>query len=90
MQTLYISQQGCYLQLEQEMLVVKQQGNIQQKVQLPLLEQVLIFGKSQITTQAIRACLTRNIPVIFLSRMGYCYGRLTPIERGYRLRYSLQ
>ncbi|MCL1463257.1 CRISPR-associated endonuclease Cas1 [Argonema galeatum] len=84
MLTLYVSQQGCYVSLAQEMLVVKQKDNILGEVQLPLLEQVLIFGKSQVTTQAIRACLWRNIPIAYLSRMGYCYGRILPIERGYR------
>lgn len=84
MLTLYVSQQGCYVSLEQEMLIVKQGENLLGEVQLPLLEQVLIFGKSQVTTQAIRACLWRDIPIAFLSRMGYCYGRILPIERGYR------
>ena len=53
-------------------------------MQLPLLEQVLVFGKSQLTTQVIRACLWRNIPIVYLSRMGYCYGRIIAIEQGYR------
>lgn len=84
MQTLYVSQQGCYVSLEQETLLVKRQATVYSQVQLPLLEQILIFGKSQVTTQAIRACLWKNIPVAYLSRMGYCYGRILPIERGYR------
>lgn len=84
MQTLYVSQQGCYVTLKQELLIVKKGKEIQAEVQLPLLEQLLIFGKSQVTTQAIRACLWRNIPIAYLSRMGYCYGRLLPLERGYR------
>lgn len=84
MRTLYVSRQDCYVALQQESLVVKQKGTIYGQVQLPLLEQVLVFGKSQITTQAIRACLERNIPIAYLSRMGYCYGRLMPLERGYR------
>lgn len=84
MATLYVSRQGCYVVLDQEMLVVKQGETVFGEVQLPLLEQVLIFGKSQVTTQAIRACLWRNIPIAYLSRMGYCYGRILPIERGYR------
>jgi CRISPR-associated protein Cas1 len=66
------------------MLVVKQGSDLLQSVQIPLLEQVLVFGKSQVTTQAIRACLWRNIPIAYLSRMGYCYGRIIAIERGYR------
>lgn len=84
MKTLYVSQQGCYVALKQELLVIKRQDNVLSSVQLPHLEQVLIFGKAQITTQAIHACLSRNIPILYLSRMGYCYGRLISIEKGYR------
>jgi CRISP-associated protein Cas1 len=84
MRTLYISQQGCYVRLQQETLLVKQKDAVLQAVQLPLLEQVLVFGQSQLTTQAIRACLWRDIPIAYLSRMGYCYGRIVAIERGYR------
>jgi CRISPR-associated protein Cas1 len=84
MRTLYVSQQGCYVALQQETLVVKQGETIHARVQLPLLEQILIFGKSQVTTQVIRTCLWRDIPIAYLSRMGYCYGRVMPIERGYR------
>jgi len=84
MRTLYVSQQGCYVSLQKENLVIKKGKIIQAEVQLPLLEQILIFGKSQITTEAIRSCLWRKIPIAYLSRMGYCYGRLMPIEFGYR------
>jgi CRISPR-associated protein Cas1 len=84
MRTLYVSRQGCYIALKGETLIVKQGETIHGEVQLPLLEQILIFGKSQITTQVIRTCLWRDIPIAYLSRMGYCYGRLMPIERGYR------
>lgn len=84
MTTLYVSKQGCYVFRQQETLVIKQKETILGEVQLPHLEQVLIFGKSQVTTDAIRTCLSRNIPIAYLSRMGYCYGRIMPIERGYR------
>lgn len=84
MQTLYVSQQNCYVSLKKESLLVKQGDNTLGEVQLPLLEQVLIFGKSQVTTQAIRACLWNDIPIAYLSRMGFCYGRILPIARGYR------
>jgi CRISPR-associated protein Cas1 len=84
MRTLYVSQQGCYLSLRQETVLIKQGQAVLDEVQLPLLEQILIFGKSQVTTPLIRTCLQRDIPIVFLSRMGYCYGRILPIERGYR------
>lgn len=84
MRTLYISQQGCYVSQQQETLIVKQCDTILGEVQLPLLEMLLVFGQSQITTQAIRNCLWRDIPIGYLSRLGYCYGRILPIARGYR------
>jgi CRISP-associated protein Cas1 len=92
MKSLYVSQQGCYLSLKQESVIVKQKEQILAEVQLPLIEQILIFGKSQVTTQVIRTCLWRNIPIVYLSRLGYCYGRILPIERGYRqlARYQQQ
>ena len=84
MQTLYISQQGCSVSLCQEQLLVKQKDIVCHQVQLPLIEQVLVFGQSQVTTQALRACLKRNIPILYLSRMGQCHGRLLPMQQGYR------
>jgi CRISPR-associated protein Cas1 len=84
MRTLYVSQQGCYVSVDGEILLVKQGGTIHAQVQLPLTEQILIFGKSQVTTQVIRTCMWRNIPIAYLSRMGFCYGRLMSIERGCR------
>ena len=53
MRSLYLSQQGCALTLSHESILVKQGDEVLDEVQLPLLEQVLIFGQSQITTQAV-------------------------------------
>jgi CRISP-associated protein Cas1 len=92
MRTLYVSQQNCYLRLRHESVIVQRKDEVLATAQLPLLEQILIFGQSQLTTQLIRSCLQRNIPIGYLSRMGRCYGRLIPIERGYRqlVRYQQQ
>lgn len=84
MKTLYISQSHYSVSLAQEQLQVKRGKELITSVKLPLLEQVLVFGKAQITTQAIHACLTRHIPILYLSRMGYCYGRVLSIAQGYR------
>ncbi|ABD01554.1 hypothetical protein CYB_0563 [Synechococcus sp. JA-2-3B'a(2-13)] len=72
--TLYVSQQDCYLSLDQERLVVKRAGAVLQQAQLPHLDQILIFGHAQVTTQLIQSCLERNIPIAYLSHMGYCAG----------------
>lgn len=83
MRSLYISQQGCKLSLKKELLILKKNDTLLQEVQLPFLEQVFIFGNTQVTTQAIQACLKRNIPLVYLSQTGQCYGRLQPMERRY-------
>jgi CRISP-associated protein Cas1 len=90
MKTVYIAEQGCYVSLKQETLQIKQGKTVLQTVTLPLIEQVLVFGQSQVTTQALRACLQRQIPVVYLSRMGHCYGRLLPVERRYPRLVPLQ
>ncbi|MEM6614882.1 MAG: CRISPR-associated endonuclease Cas1 [Cyanobacteria bacterium P01_C01_bin.72] len=83
MRSLYISQQGCKLSLKKELLILKKNSALIQEIQLPFLEQVFIFGNTQVTTQAIQACLKRNIPIVYLSQTGQCYGRLQPMERRY-------
>ncbi len=64
--TLYVSQQDCYLSLDQERLVVRRAGIVLQQAQLPHLDQILIFGHAQVTTQLIQSCLERNIPIAYL------------------------
>lgn len=80
MQTLYVSRQGCTLALRQDTILVRQQQEVIDSIQLPLLEQLVIFGRSQVTTSVLQACLQRQIPVAYLSHVGYCYGRLMPTQ----------
>jgi CRISPR-associated protein Cas1 len=80
MQSLYVSQQGCQLKLRQHTLLVEQKQTVLNRVQLPLVEQVLVFGRCQVTTSVLQACLQRDIPLAYLSQMGRCYGRLMPTE----------
>jgi len=92
MLTLYVSQPGCSVYKAQETLQIKRNQTVEVEVQLPLIEQVLVFGKSQVTTQAIQACLKRNIPIGYLSKTGRCYGRILPVQQAYRYlsRYQQQ
>lgn len=90
MKTIYIAQHGCYVSLKKEQLLVKQGSEVLQAVQLPAIEQVLVLGKSQLTTQLICACLERDIPIAYLSKMGRCYGRVLSVARGYRQLARLQ
>lgn len=72
MKSLYVSQSQYRLSLRQEFLQVRVKETLVTEVPLPHLEQVLIFGTAQVTTQAIHACLQRRIPILFFSCLGYC------------------
>ncbi len=90
MRTLYISEQGCSLSLDGETIIVKKKDCILTKAQIPLLEQILVFGNSQITTQTIKACLKQNIPIAYLSQSGYCYGKTYSVTRNHRALHRRQ
>ncbi|WP_448526977.1 CRISPR-associated endonuclease Cas1 [Parathermosynechococcus lividus] len=89
-QTLYLSRQGCQVSLDAEYITVFHQKKLIQQVQLPLIDLILIFGYSQLTTQLIRACLQRSITIAYLSKSGYCYGRLLPLQRSHPTFMRLQ
>lgn len=84
MRTLYITRQGCTLRLHHETLQIQHRKQTLHTAQLPHLDQIFIFGRSEITTPALRACLERDIPIAHLSRSGHCYGRTSPIAQGSR------
>lgn len=84
MQTLYLSHQGCTVNLDHEILRITCGETLVREVQLPHLDLILVFGRSQLTTDVIRTCMQRNIPIAYLSRMGRCYGRVIPFQTSYR------
>ncbi len=90
MTSLYVLEQGCQLSKDGEYLAVYQQNRIMQKLPLPLLERILIFGRSHLTLDATRACLKREILVAYLSQQGWLYGSLSPLSRGKGRLWSLQ
>jgi CRISPR-associated protein Cas1 len=79
-QTFYVSRQGCTLGLHQNTVLVQHRQAVVDQVQLPLLEQLIIFGRSQVTTAVLQACCQRRIPIAYLSHSGYFYGRVMPAQ----------
>ncbi len=73
---LYIRTQGAKLTLDGERLIV--QGPDGPGVaRLPSTSEVVIFGNVAITTQALRALLSRDIPVSLFTYGGWFVGRAT-------------
>ena len=90
MRTVYLLRQYGMARLEGEQLVVQQRGEEIERVGLPLVDQILVMGNVQLSTPLIRACLQRQIAVVYLNRQGWCHGRLQPLESGYRHRSRYQ
>ncbi len=75
-QPLYVSDQGAYVRLDAHCLVVKPREGEPVEVRLPNTSQVCLFGKVQITTQAIHELIDRGIPIAFFSYGGWFRGRV--------------
>jgi CRISP-associated protein Cas1 len=68
---------GAYLTKHSERLQIKVKGSVVREAPLLDLRQVVVtaYGAS-LSTEAIRACCDRGIPIAFLSRSGAPYARL--------------
>lgn len=80
MPTLYLTEQGSKLIKTSKRLVVKKDNEILLEVPEFKVDQVLIFGNIQITTQAMAFLLDNDISTSFLSIRGKLKGKLLPVE----------
>jgi CRISPR-associated protein Cas1 len=77
---LYVQDQGARIGLDGDCLVVRGRQSPTVTVRLPNTSHVALYGNIQVSAQAMRALLERNIPVSFLSYGGWYYGRATGVE----------
>jgi len=83
MSTLYLTEQGTYVKKNGDTLVVHLPANEKtqtpkRKVRVPLLklDQVILFGNVQLTTQVITALLEQGVEVCYCTSRGRYLGRL--------------
>lgn len=76
---LHVQEHGASVGLSGERLVVRGENGATH-VRLMNTSQVILRGNVQLTTQAARALLERDIPVLYLSGGGWLVGRLTGTE----------
>lgn len=77
MTTIYVKEQGAQVGRSGERLVVRKDGNVVDSFPLQQVEQVVLMGNVQLTTQATATLLAQDIDVVFLSSFGTFRGRLT-------------
>jgi len=82
MATLYVTEQGAHLRLEQGRLLVQIDGATRTAVRLNELARVMLFGGIGVSSGALTACLDEGIDLVFLTLNGELRGRLVGTDSG--------
>ncbi|NEP63209.1 MAG: CRISPR-associated endonuclease Cas1 [Symploca sp. SIO2G7] len=80
MSTLYLVQQGTTVHKEQGRFLIRAPQTKTVEVPIREVEQILIFGNCQLTTQVISVCLEQRITVVYLTQLGDYKGHLWSAE----------
>ncbi|MCB1821339.1 MAG: CRISPR-associated endonuclease Cas1 [Candidatus Competibacteraceae bacterium] len=83
--TLYLDQQGSQLGREGLELVLRDREGGERCFPLEQIERVLVYGRIQLTADALSALLERGIPTTLLNSRGWLHGHLQG-ERGGQVR----
>jgi CRISPR-associated protein Cas1 len=76
MHTLAITEQGTHIHAEADALTLSRSGKPVQRVRLGVIEQVMLFGRVEISSAALALLVRRGIDVLLLSPQGYFRARL--------------
>ncbi len=76
MHTLAVTEQGTAVHVEGEQLLVKRQGKAFKRVRVADLDQVLLFGRVELSSGAVAVLARRGIDVVFLTLRGMYRARL--------------
>ncbi len=74
LRTLYVLENGYVLGKESERFTIRRRGEVLQRIPAIKVDQIMIFGNAQITTQAMHFCLQAKIPIYLLSGQGRFHG----------------
>ena len=76
MSLLYVNEDGTLIGIDGNRLAVKYSDGLLRSVPIETVDSITILGQAQLTTQCIRTCLERGIPVAFFSKGGRYFGHL--------------
>lgn len=77
---LYVLEAGARVGLSGEVLEVRTDAGVQAEVRLIELASVALFGNAHISSQGMRAVLSRDVPVFYLSYGGWLSGYARSID----------
>lgn len=76
MTTLYVTDQGAYLSIQNNQFQVFHQRELRIKVPANRVSHIVLFGCCNLSHGAVSCALRRRIPVLYLSQKGRYFGRL--------------
>lgn len=87
MHSLAVTEQGTRIHAEGDTLLLYRGAEVARRVRLGTIEQVLLFGRVEITSAALALLARKQVDVVFLSLQGYFRARLVgPKSPAVRLR----
>ncbi|MEW6419016.1 MAG: CRISPR-associated endonuclease Cas1 [Nitrospirota bacterium] len=90
MRTLYLMEQGIVLSKEDERFNIRKEGEVIKEIPAIKVDQIIVFGNIQITTQAMKFCLQEDIPIILLSSRGKYFGAVDSFKGSNVLLHKIQ
>ena len=76
MSLLYVNESGVTIGISENRCKVQYKDGMTKEIPLESLESISVLGNAQISTQCMKTCLQRGIPVAFFSKGGKYFGRL--------------
>ena len=76
MSTLYVTDQGAYLNVYHQQFQVVYKGELKLKIPVTRVSHVVLFGCCNLSHGAVSCALRSRIPVMYLSQKGKYFGRL--------------
>ena len=71
---LYVQEQGAYIGKRSEHLTIRKESEELSRVPLAMVRQVVVFGRVQVSTQALETLAQHDIPVLYLTMYGKFVG----------------
>ncbi|MEG4884673.1 CRISPR-associated endonuclease Cas1 [Microcoleus sp. K1-B6] len=76
MSTLYVTDQGAYLSIQNQQFQVYYQQVLRIKVPASRVSHIILFGCCNVSHGAVSCALHQRIPILYLSQRGRYFGRL--------------
>jgi CRISPR-associated protein Cas1 len=76
MHALAITEQGIHVHVEGETLLLRQGDQVVRRVRLAEVNELLLFGRVELSSAAVAVLVRRKVDVVYLTRQGYFRARL--------------